>query len=304
MKIIKQILLNPSVKSVVLGLIVLAIGALCSFLGGWDNINISFIVKGLSALVLSVVYAILLVFYSRNEVNDRKIRGILEQKVSAFETLMIGIVSVCKRNSTDINTAIHSIVEDGFINLKLWNFDRACVWTCNEIYKMLTFLTNGNKDFCVAYVKLIEGNDSDSKKYIMMNAFANQNMLKPSVYNMQRVLNDSDPNTYHDVELFLKEQSDIEIIIGHEQINDVFAYRTKERRVKNKQKYNQYIAIPVYCNDTKMIGLLEVACYNEASLGVTEREIHETTSKYLVPYSYLLLLLHKMEKALITQPTK
>lgn len=31
----------------------------------------------------------------------------------------------------------------------------------------------------------------------------------------------------------------------------------------NREQYNQYIAIPVFCDDTKMGGLLEIVCFND-----------------------------------------
>ena len=51
-----------------------------------------------------------------------------------------------------------------------------------------------------------------------------------------------------------------------------------------------------------MIGLLEITCLNETYLAVSERELKEIASKYFVPYTFLILLLHKLEKALLAMP--
>ena len=104
--------------------------------------------------------------------------------------------------------------------------------------------------------------------------------------------------------MFKQNQSDIEVIIGSEEIDKVFGHRTKDKRNKNKKKYNQYIAIPVFCNDEKMVGLFEIVCLNKANLGDTEEEVREIISKYFVTYAFVMLVLHKLEKALVAQPQK
>lgn len=298
----KEFLKKPQIKNVLLGMLTVIIGAICSSLGSWENINRTFWIKLGWAIGLSVIYIILLVFYSTNEVNERRIKGILENQIKAFETVMVGIISVCKKSAGDVNTIIHSIIDEGTLDLKIWNFDKACAWVCGEIYTLLGDLSGGCKDFGVAYVKLDEGKKPETE--IQMNAFANQNMHTPSVYKEKRRIDEEDERDYHDVELFKRGKSDIEVLIGKEKIDEVFSYKSKSSRIQNKDRYNQYIAIPVFCNDIKMVGLLEVVCFNEASLGITKREVTELASKYLVPYSYLMLLLHKLEKALIAQPEK
>ncbi|MCD7818391.1 MAG: hypothetical protein LUH07_05005, partial [Lachnospiraceae bacterium] len=59
---------------------------------------------------------------------------------------------------------------------------------------------------------------------------------------------------------------------------------------------------PVFCNDEKMVGLFEIVCLNKTKLGETEDEIREIVSKYFMTYSFLMLVLYKLEKALVAQP--
>lgn len=295
----KNFLLKPQVKSVLQGSLVIIIGALCSSLGSWDNINHAFWIKLIISIILLIIYGILLVFYSTNEVNERRIKSILTNQVKAFENIMAGTIAICKQSSNEVNTIIDNMIEERKINLKIWSFDKACTLVCSQIYALLSNLSGGNKDFGVAYVKLEEHN---LKKEVRMNAFANQNEHKPSIYNKRRRIDLDDGRTYHDVDLFILGKSDMDILIGKNKIDEAFSYTSKESRKKNKDKYNQYIGIPVICNDTKMVGLLEIICLYDASLGTTEQEVKELASKYFVPYSYLILLLHKLEKALIAKP--
>lgn len=89
-----------------------------------------------------------------------------------------------------------------------------------------------------------------------------------------------------------------------ETLNTTFTYKNPQARQRNQGKYNQYIAVPVFCHDDKMIGLLEVACLNDARLGITKQEVEEMAKKFLAPYSFIFLLLHKLERALLAVPHK
>ena len=62
------------------------------------------------------------------------------------------------------------------------------------------------------------------------------------------------------------------------------------------------MAIPVFCNESKMIGLLEIVCLKKTVLADTEEELNEIISKYFVPYANLTLLLYKLEKSLLATP--
>lgn len=296
----KKILQKPQVKNLILGILVIIIGALCSSLGSWDNIDKTFCIKAGIAILLTIIYGILLVLYSTWEINERSIRGIFENRVKVYEEIMSGIDNICKETSNEVNSLIHNIIEEGKIDIKIWNFDKACMSVCKHIYNLLCHLNDNSKDFGVAYIRLEENAKPEIE--IRMNAFANKNMQKPSIYNKKRRIDEDIDTNYHDVDLFRLGKSDMDILIGEDNINNVFSYTRKGSREENRGKYNQYIAIPVFCNDTKMIGLLEIVCLNNTQLGSSKNEIEELASKYIVPYSYLMLLLHKLEKALTAQP--
>lgn len=298
--VMKTFLNRPIVKNLLMGSLTLIIGGICSSLGSWNAAEDKyFIPKILSLVISSVVYIAMLIFYTTGEVNYQKMLRVIKQQNKAFEEAMVGIISICEQSSQKVNTIIHEIVENGKINLNIWNFDIGCRLICEKIYHLLCNLHGESKDFGVSYVKLVE----DGSEEVYMNAYFNQNLSEPSVHRKRRKINDK--NGYHDVELFQTQKSDMEIVIGKENIQQLFNYKTNESRRKNKDKYNQYIAIPVFCSKDdggKMVGLLEIVCLNSTELAKTEEEIREIASKYFVPYTYIILLLHKLEKALVAKP--
>lgn len=302
MRTLKTFFDKPLVKNILMSFWAIVIGAICSALGTWDkNADPNFRFKLTLLVVFCVTYFCMLAYYTTSEINANKVQRVIKHQNKAFEEAMVGIISICEQSSQKVNTIIHEIIDEGKINLNIWSFDIGCRLICEKVYSLLCSLNEESKDFGVSYVKLIEGDDSE----VYMNAYFNQNLSEPTVHKKHRKIKDE--KGYHDVELFQRNKADIEIVIGKENIQELFSYSSNTSRRKNKDKYNQYIAIPVFCSKDdggKMVGLLEIVCLNDAELGKTEAEIREIVSKYLVPYAYLLLLLHKLEKALIAQPKK
>lgn len=297
MRRIYNTLNHPFIKALLLGGLTLIIGGICSAMGQWDFQNdVWFYHKIAGLIVCSIIYIILIAYYSTNETNEKKIATIYEKQNQAFEEVMSGLMGVCKKSAEGANKVIKSIINHKEADLELWSFDAACFWVCKNVYDLLCKLGTG-KDFEVIYDRLDESVKPEEEIYA--NSYANKDSKKPSLYRKKRSIQD---DSYHDAELFKKDQSDIEVIIGSEEIDKVFGHKTKDKRNKNKKKYNQYIAIPVFCNDEKMVGLFEIVCLNKTYLCETEEEIREVVSRYFVTYAFFMLLLHKLEKALVAKP--
>lgn len=293
----KQFLNRPIIKAISIGGLTTVIGGICSALGSWDFDNDKYIFGKIAALVFFVIlYLVLIACHSTWEFNDKKASRLYEQQNKAFEEVLSGIISLCKLSADGASDVIHEIIDKSNADLKIWSFDKACQWVCQTVYRLLCTIGSG-KDFEVVYDRLDESNKPEIEVYA--NSYANKDNKRPSIYGKRRSINDDE---YHDIELFRLKCSDIEIIIGHEEIDMVFQHKTREKRNVNRKKYNQYIAIPIFCNDKKMIGLFEIVCLNKTELGKNKEEIEETVSKYLIPYSFLVLILHKLERALIAQP--
>ncbi len=290
---------QPFIKAFSLGATTLIIGGICSAMGQWDFSNDSSLkYKSILLVVFSIVYVILIAYYSKNEINEKKIATIYAKQNEAFEEIMSGLMNICRESANGANKVIKSIINQKQANLELWSFDMACFLVCQNVYNLLCKIGHG-KDFEVIYDRLDES--VKPEKEIYTNSYANKDVNVPSIYRKKRSIQD---DKYHDTEIFRTNKTSIEVIIGSEEIDKVFEHQSKDKRNKNKKKYNQYIAIPVFCHNEKMIGLFEIVCLNKSSLGDNEDEIKEKISKYFITYSFFMLVLHKLEKALIAQPEK
>lgn len=289
---------RPIVRAVLLGVLTILFTISISMIGNWDKTQSYFILKIFLVVATACGYVFFTGYYAKIDVNQRRSYSVLQNQIKAFEDLVASIVSICNTTSTDVNKCIHRINEENLMDLNIWNYESACRNICIHIYNNICRLSAGRK-YGVAYVALIEGTEKENE--IKMIAYANQDQHKPSIFQVNRRFKEINlDNAYHDVQLFHEGRSDIEILVGVEEVNKVFAYSSRVRRNENMGKYHLYIGIPVFCADKKMIGLLEVVGLDKTYFSCkTKEEIEEFVYKFLAPYSKVFLLLHKMEKALL-----
>lgn len=289
---IRDFFKKPPVKTIILTLLTICVSVSVAILGNWAPSQGHFILKIVFFLVCVIADLVTLCIYTRIEVNDHRTAEIQKRQAGTFEDLITSIISICETNATNINNCIHEVNRIQKIDLNIWSFNKACGAICDSIYNNICKLGNSKK-YGVAFVRLIEEGDESE---VEMVAYANQNRRKPTVFGKKRSFKNIDLHSaYHDLCLFYEAKSDIDIVMGVEEVAKVF--------VQNKgtiKKRHLYIGIPVICDNRKMIGLLEIVGMDESMLNcITREEVEEVVSKFLVPYAYMFLLIHKMEKALL-----
>lgn len=263
-----------------------------AILGNWSTTQEFFSIKIIFFGLSIVLYLVIMRIYTRVEVNDRRSAEIQNNQIKIFENLVISISSICTTNASDIRTCINKISATKKIDLNIWSFKKSSRTICEHIYNNISQLGNSKK-YEVAYIRLIESGNED---HVEMVGFANQNKHQPTVFGIKRRFKNINLHqAYHDLCLFSKASADTDIAMGADEINKIF--------IQNKGTTGKrflYIGIPVFCDNSKMVGLLEIVGLDDTMLGcVSKEEIEEVTNKCLVPYAGVFLLIHKMERALL-----
>lgn len=286
---LKDFFARPPIKCVVMFLLTTSVSITLSFLGDWNYQQPHFGFKLTGFIVSTLLYGVALVSYTTIDVNQRRSSGILLQQNNTFEDLIISIISICETNAADVNTCIHRIQQTNHIDLGIWSFKKASRTICEHIYNNVCKLGNSKK-YGIAYISLIEDGLENKVKMI---SFANQNRHRPSIYDIPRQFKDiAIASAYRDLQLFNSAKSDTDIYMGSDEVDKAL--------VRNNGRRQLYLGIPVFCDNKKMIGLLEIVGYDNSMLGcLTRAELEEVANKFLVPYANIFLLLHKMEKALL-----
>lgn len=300
----KAFITKPTTRAIIIASLTTLIGWITSLLGNWDKTQSYFIFKKIAFFISIGAYVFLTGFYAKNDVNQRRSNEVLQHQVDTFEDLVISIISICETTASDVNTCIHLVNERHIIDPNIWNYEKACKLVCERIYDNICRLS-GSKKYGVAYIRLVEGGNIEDE--VEMIAYANQNRHKPTIFKKRRKFKGVDlKNAYHDLCLFDRAKSDSDIRVGTDEVDEIFAYNSKEESNKNRGKYHLYVGIPVFCDNMKMVGLLEIVGLDKTTFKcITKDEVEEVSNKFLVPYANIFLLLHKMEKALLagTQST-
>ena len=140
-------------------------------------------------------------------------------------------------------------------------------------------------------------NLEEKKNIVKTVGYENGGEGHPKVFNVERSVKDID--AHYDAHLFLRNNSSIVAYNNSDRIYEQFQYKNR----KGKQhKYSQYIAVPVYCNDEKMIGLIQVVARTETIIAKEVKDLKILAKKYIMPFVHLAVLLSKAEKVMCSVP--
>lgn len=279
---------KPIFRNSVLTAFTIAIGYLCSIAAA-DNKNL------LPLIIVSAIYILVVIVFGIVESKMSKMLQVFETQNEAFCVALSSLIKLLKESATGINAIAHDIVEKSQIDLTVWSFDKSCQACCDMIYEVIKKVALAGNDFEVCYTKLVE--QPSSSKDIMTVGFANKTTSKPSILYKQR--NVEGDKCYYDGKLFNEANADIVVTLNWEETSDLFEFKNRER---DKKKYLQYVGIPVFCDNKKMIGLIQIVAKNKSIIADNKEEMTEMASKYLVPFGHLIVLLNKAQKGLVAGP--
>lgn len=118
-------------------------------------------------------------------------------------------------------------------------------------------------------------------QYIKMISYGNANQISPSIFDKHFYL-DGDQGYYH-VKIFNENQNDIFILKNATEIKKELVYGKKN----TENKIEQYIAIPVFCENEGIVSLLQIEITEELLIGRTTDEIREFVKPFMA-YIHIL----------------
>ena len=292
----KRWLIKPAVRGCLTGGITILIGILCGFFGVVSgHVRTGFFI---AVAILFIAFFVLTIIYGTL---DKSYESIMKQN-KTFEQIMLDLNAIFQQSAKNANKLIHEIVSSGQVNLNTWNFDIASELVCGKIFSLLGGLDENRQNFGVGYVRLDENHKSGKDTHVYMTAYVDRTRTVPTILHKKRAI--SDPHSYYDVQLFSQNLNEPKYLMSPEEVGDHFVYNSPEKREAGKKKYAQYIGIPVICvtePQNKIVGLLEIICLEEKAF--PSKDIAKiVVENYLAPFAQLLLLLHKLEKALLAVP--
>jgi hypothetical protein len=290
---LKSFLINPVTKATITG----TLAALLTILSAYQFFKHTWLI-----IISVLVYISVIAIFARFETNYFSLCKSLELENKTYEDALRSINSICRTSAKMINEQIHDIQDTGTLDGNRWNFQIACDLVCEQILSSLNLLLKTGKqlpNITVGYVKLNE--EKGTNDTIQLFSFCqNRNNKMPTILHKDRNIHSR--FEYHDSELFQKQFDEPELLLTPEEVQDTFIYR----KGTSRRKYKQFIGVPIYCdrdNGSKMVGLLEVVCLSKLYFPKDIETSKGYVDNLLLPYAYLLLILHKMEKALVAAPS-
>ena len=286
-------------KAILLALTPIVIGVLSAFIELDSDKVVQSVVFGVLTVVVCVIYVFLIVHYTKLDLNKKVAEQIIQKENEAFVNIMTNATSIYMNTAEGLNNISHGVVSNNSVDMNLWCFDKTSMLICQAAYKILKALRN-DSEFEVTYVKLIE--DGPNKGKVETVGFENESQTHPSVLHVPREVPKSltHPGAYYDTKLFNKDSSEIVTFADSQDLFDAFEF--KDRTSQNSKKYSQYFGIPVFCNNNKMIGLLQVVSLSGTKIGNDKKQLETIAKRYLKTLCELSVIMSKIEKLLMSLP--
>lgn len=297
MRKIQKIFEKPTIKAVIISFVTAWLGVATGILGTWDVQQKFFWAKVIHFGVVFVLYIIILALSTTSEVNQRRLFAEREKLVSNYEEVYASIFELCKSTSKNLNKSIKRAKRDGKFDLGIWNFDSSCENMCADIYYSLTKLSD-SKNYEVMYVKRLHDYSGNLSTKVKMVGFVNSTSIQMPSRFMKIQSYDGATQTlpYRDIQLFKINKNKTDLQMGVGEVNKVV--------VNNNGRFHLHIGIPVFCEEDKMIGLIDIFGTDDSFLGShNEEELKERINKFIVPFISIAVLLHKIERAIFLGAT-
>lgn len=175
---------------------------------------------------------------------------------------------IIEKWSATINSFANNIKMNGYISDKAWNkvkiTDTICMTTKSIIQQYCNDYTNAN--ISVGYIAYIK--DENNEEWVHMISHSNSASIRPNACKNRVKLSEC---KYHYGDLI-------------------------------RDKYNQYIAIPLYCKSGKLLGIFQIVTKYGCIIESDRSKMRQFITDIIIPFSSLIVLADKIYKGLYIDP--
>lgn len=292
--------ITPQVLSLALAI---STGILCSEISNEKTWSTSSLVKG-SLIVAFISFALnicLTICYFKKEMEDKNLQSTISKQTNIIQKQQIkyeNLLNACgdigaelTKSSEDIYEVVKSAKTTGHINLHHWNKKSFYDFICRSLHEYICGFSMQSGDFSVS---IITRSYHDDETFYFMISRSLKSKGKPKIYLNE--ISESIAKNYFYGKLFIKNNPE-PIILNKEEIDHNFFFSSTSSA--NKNKYSQYIGIPVFCSGNNMIALLQIIAHKNSIISKNEKELEQIISTILSLYSNLILLGDKIEKIML-----
>lgn len=290
-KIVTELLTQAYVKSILPAVLSGFSGICCNIVTNeissdiYTNKFIIFLILG----CISVIFTVLLsIFYIKSNKTIRNSKLILE----AFNSF----ADEFENSSNKLYTVIDNARTNNIIKLDAWNKSVEFDFICEKLYELICGLAQKGDNFSVSIIMKISDKIEEKTKYIMISRKA-KNKDKPRIYKIPIV--QSEAEKYYYGKLFKESNPEPSYLLTEEEIRDKFYFRENAE----KNKYSQYIGIPICCKGNEVSSLIQIIGHEGSIISKNIEELKEIVNNAVFVYANFGLFCEKIEKGLLIKPT-
>lgn len=200
--------------------------------------------------------------------------------------------------SKNIYNFVKQVIDKKIISDTAWDRIKYYDTVCLQCKNMILRYCNITEISKISVGLILCSEDERGEKYIEMVSHSDSQSVRPSAYKHKEKLVDS---KYHYAELIKEAYTGIEALVNNEEILRAFNQTNIHTELS---KYTQYIAIPIYCANNKLLGIFQVDTKYNCIIEEDKSALIEFVNEKIIPYSNLIVLIDKINKGLYILPDK
>lgn len=298
----KRKIFNPVSKAIILAILT----ALTTITNG---ITGSWVIKDGKVLDLLIrkawffVFVIINVFFiglftyieSRKNKKEKDFEDVireLDKKMLAYEKAIKALTAIFDISQKNINKLTENLIKSSNLDLREWNIEMIATHICQGIYEAIAEVAEVGNDFSVCfYIREKEKINRNKQEYVKLIAREGGYKTQDGVGTRKLIVKNKN---FCNIKPFFKNDPEEIILPDWESIKKVFEFNGDSEKYRNK--YNQYVAIPICSSGNNVIGLIEIVAHENCKLGSNKNDIKEIVNKYVLCFQYFVLMAMKVQE--------
>lgn len=171
-----------------------------------------------------------------------------------------------------------------------YNYQKAAQLVCQEIYDIIKNVTDEDSHQVNLFKRFKR---DDGSEFIQMIAFANKESVHPASWGSTYELNTNSKKKYYHQKIFDDNISMLYKLKNNAEI--INAFKLNKKREEREWNLQQYIGIPIFCNEQRVVSLLQIDTDVPNLFGETYDDITKFCRMFL-PFIHLLLVNYYNER--------
>jgi len=233
------------------------------------------------------------------EENNDKLKQVIEllEAENRLHKHTISTANVFSESwARQINAFANDVINKGVVQEASWNrkslYENVCI-SCKEAIKKYKGIDR-DSDVSVGFIEYSKGESGE--EYVELVAHSNLDVGKPTAYENKELVSEC---SYYYAKIIRDKDIDIKIATNNSEVRNFLSNVSIHTDLS---QYEQYILIPVFCSNRKLMGMLQIVTKYGVKIMDEKYHLRQFVDNNIVLYSNLFVLIEKIAKGLYAKP--